>query len=83
MQYIPWITCKLQQGKYEVQLRNARGKNPSPQLESKPMATTFQILVPSVFLVGLNIYFITIGWLVNIKANDMFLSSLRKNDIEA
>ena len=47
MQYIHWITCKLQQGKYEVQLRNAWGKNPSPQLESKPNATTFQILVPS------------------------------------
>ena len=80
MQYIPWI--KLQQGKYEVQLRNARRKNPSPQPESKSTATTFQILVPSIFLVVLNIYFITIGWLVN-KANDMFLNSLRKNNIEA
>ena len=57
-------------------------KTPSPQLESKPMATTFQILAPSIFLVVLKIYFITIGWLVN-KANDMFLNSLRKNDFEA
>ena len=68
----------------EVQLRNARGQKfqPPAGIKTHDLPDTGPQHFVSHTYNDCNIYFITIGWLVN-KANDTFLNRLRKNNVEA